>query len=90
MISTQILQSTIDGLKSITRADICILDTDGKPIAATFEIGNEYESSVLSFVESAADSQLLSGFLLFLFSFGSTDRSALICSSLTAQSFILS
>lgn len=65
MISTQILQSTIDGLKSITRADICILDTDGKPIAATFEIGNEYESSVLSFVESAADSQLLSGYQFF-------------------------
>ena len=35
MISNQILQSTIDGLKGITRIDLCIIDTEGKVLAAT-------------------------------------------------------
>ena len=30
MISNQILQNTIDGLKNITRIDLCIIDTEGK------------------------------------------------------------
>ena len=30
MISNQILQNTIDGLKGITRVDMCIIDTEGK------------------------------------------------------------
>ena len=28
MISNQILQNTIDGLKGITRIDLCIIDVD--------------------------------------------------------------
>mgnify|MGYP003377961443 CR=1 FL=1 len=35
MISNQILQNTIEGLKAITRIDLCILDTDGKVLAST-------------------------------------------------------
>ena len=35
MISNQILQSTIEGLKSITRIDLCVCDTDGKMLATT-------------------------------------------------------
>ena len=27
MISNQVLQTTIDGLKNITRIDICVMDT---------------------------------------------------------------
>ena len=30
MISNQILQNTIDGLKSISRVDLCVMDIDGK------------------------------------------------------------
>ena len=33
MISNQILQNTIDGLKAITRIDLCVMDTDGKSLA---------------------------------------------------------
>ena len=29
MISNQILQNTIEGLKGITRIDFCVMDTDG-------------------------------------------------------------
>ena len=33
MISNQILQNTIEGLKGITRIDFCVMDTDGKSLA---------------------------------------------------------
>ena len=49
MISNQILQTTIDGLKGITRIDLCICDTEGKVLASTFPDAEEYESSILSF-----------------------------------------
>lgn len=36
MISNQILQNTIEGLKAITRIDLCVMDVDGKVFASTF------------------------------------------------------
>ena len=33
MISNQILQNTIDGLKEITRVDLCVLDMEGQVLA---------------------------------------------------------
>ena len=32
MVSNQILQNTIDGLKGITRNDLCVIDTEGTEI----------------------------------------------------------
>ena len=49
MISNQILQSNIDGLKEITRIDLCVCDVEGKVLASTFEQAEEYESSILAF-----------------------------------------
>ena len=60
MISNQILLNTIEGLKSITRIDMCVMDTEGKVLATTFSGADEYESAVVAFVESPADSQLVS------------------------------
>ena len=65
MISNQILQSTIDGLKSITRVDICVMDTEGKALATTISNADEYENAVLTFVDSPADSQVLQGYQFF-------------------------
>lgn len=65
MISNQILQNTIDGLKSITRIDICVMDTEGKALATTINNAEEYENAVLAFVESPADSQVLQGYQFF-------------------------
>ncbi len=65
MISNQILQSTIDGLKGITRIDICVMDTEGKVLATTIENAEQYESAVLAFVASPADSQAISGYQFF-------------------------
>ena len=50
MISNQILQSNIEGLKEITRIDLCVCDVEGKVLASTFEHAEEYESSILAFV----------------------------------------
>ena len=65
MISNQILLNTIEGLKSITRIDMCVMDTEGKVLATTFSGADEYESAVVAFVESPADSQLVSEFQFF-------------------------
>lgn len=65
MISNQILQNTIEGLKAITRIDLSILDTDGKVLASTFVEQEHYEDSLDSFVESPADSQVIQGYQFF-------------------------
>ncbi len=49
MISNQILQDTIDGLKNITRTDLCVLDTEGKILASTFKDVDDCEEAVLAF-----------------------------------------
>jgi len=65
MISNQILQSTIEGLKGITRIDLCVMDTEGKTLATTINNADDYENAVLNFVESPADSQVLQGYQFF-------------------------
>ena len=65
MISNQILQSNIDGLKEITRIDLCVCDVEGKVLASTFERAEDYESSILAFATSPADSQVISGYQFF-------------------------
>lgn len=65
MISNQILQNTIDGLKGITRIDFCVIDTEGKVLATTFPDAEAYTGSVMAFIESPADSQVVQGFQFF-------------------------
>ena len=74
MISNQILQNTIEGLKlqntieglkGITRIDFCVMDTDGKALASTLSEQANYEEEVVSFVESPADSQVVQGCQFF-------------------------
>ncbi len=65
MISNQIIQSTLDGIKGIVRVDICVMDVEGKIAATTFEEAREYEEAVVSFVDSPADSQEVQGIQFF-------------------------
>jgi carbohydrate diacid regulator len=65
MISNQILQNTIDGLKGITRNDLCVIDTEGTVLASTFPEAEEFTDSALAFVESPADSQVVQGCQFF-------------------------
>lgn len=65
MISNQILQDTIEGIKAIARIDLCVMDTEGKALASTLRDTDEYEKSVLAFVDSPAESQMLQGYQFF-------------------------
>ncbi len=65
MISNQILQSTLEGLKNITRVDLCVCDTEGKVLASTYHDAEIRESDVATFADSPADSQVISGFQFF-------------------------
>ena len=65
MISNQILQSTVDGLKSITRTELAVCDVEGKLLASTFPDSEHNEDMVAAFAGSPADSQVINGFQFF-------------------------
>jgi len=65
MISNQILQSTIEGMKGISRMDFTVIDVDGKMIASTMEDAVDLEPAVVEFVKSPADSQEVQGYQFF-------------------------
>ena len=65
MISNQIMQNTIAGIKAIARVELFVADIDGKLVASTKTIGNNFENSVLEFVKSPADSQEIQGCQFF-------------------------
>ena len=65
MISNQILQSTIDGLKGITRTDFCVCDAEGVTLAGTSPNMSSYGEDVISFVNSPAESQVVGGCQFF-------------------------
>ena len=65
MISNQILQNTIDGLKGITRIDLCVINTEGKVLAATFAETENYIEAAETFADSPADSQVMQGCQFF-------------------------
>ena len=65
MISNQVLQNTIDGLKGIARVEFCIMDTDGKEIASTASNMSGCSAEAADFAKSPADSQEIKGFQYF-------------------------
>lgn len=64
MISNQILQSTIEGLKGIARVEFCVMDVDGKEVASTTDM-TECSKAAVEFAQSPADSQEIQGFQYF-------------------------
>ncbi len=65
MISNQILQNTIEGMRVITRLDFIVHDIDGKSIASTVEDTINLENATIEFVKSPADSQEVQGYQFF-------------------------
>lgn len=65
MISNQILQSTIEGLKGITKVELSVIDVDGKVLASTFKENINYHEAAAGFTQSPADSQEISGYQFF-------------------------
>ncbi|MBQ3516947.1 MAG: PucR family transcriptional regulator, partial [Lachnospiraceae bacterium] len=57
MISNQILQSTIDGIKGIARVDLTVADVDGKVIVTTHMSAPNLAGAIIEFAKSPADSQ---------------------------------
>ncbi len=65
MISNQILQTTIEGLKGITRIELSVIDPEGKVLASTLKDPGAFESAVANFAGSPADSQEMQGYQFF-------------------------
>ena len=65
MISNQVLQSTIDGLKGIARIDFTVFDTMGKVLVTTFQNCEIGENEVIDFAKSQADSQVVKGYQFY-------------------------
>ncbi|WP_230398783.1 PucR family transcriptional regulator [Novisyntrophococcus fermenticellae] len=65
MITSQVLQKTIDELRNITRIDLCVMNTDGSTIVTTFPDNEVNPDSISSFVNSAADSQVVQDYHFF-------------------------
>lgn len=65
MISNQILQNTIDGLKAIARVELCVMDVDGKEVAATMADMEKCSGAAVEFAQSPADSQEIQGYQYF-------------------------
>ena len=61
MISNQIIQSTIEELRGITRIDLCVLDVNGKEAASTFPAEDISGEILTAFVNSPAESQSFHG-----------------------------
>ena len=65
MISNQVLQNTLEGLREISRTEFCIIDTDGKTLASTYSEFEIQPQDIQAFVESQAASQLVKGYQYF-------------------------
>ncbi|MBR6400953.1 MAG: helix-turn-helix domain-containing protein [Firmicutes bacterium] len=80
MISNQILQNTIDGLKNITRRELSVVEREGKIVATTEEeMVNATIDNLGIFVASPAENQLVQGYQYFkVFDNGATEYIVMI------------
>ena len=65
MVSNQVLQSTIEGIKEITHLEICVMDAEGREITSTAPFFEEAAHAIPDFVASPADSQSAGPFQFF-------------------------
>lgn len=64
MISNQILQNTLDGLRQISGVELSVMDAEGKVAAGTADL-SACEATAAEFAASAADSQETAGYQYF-------------------------
>lgn len=65
MISNQILQTSLEGIKNITKAELWILDEEGLPIVSTNQALEIPREDILAFSRSPADSQEIQKYSFF-------------------------
>lgn len=59
MISSQVIRSSIEELKAISKVDLSVWDLEGKVVAATFESDEITPELIAGFASSPADSQVM-------------------------------
>lgn len=59
MISSQIIQTSLDELKAITKIDLCVYDLTGTIVATTVTQNDVEPNLIRSFADSPADSQVI-------------------------------
>ena len=65
MISNQVLQSTIEGIKEISRLDLCVMDAEGREVVSTQAVFQGAAAAIPEFAQSPADSQAVGSFQFF-------------------------
>ena len=64
MISNQVIKTSIDDLKAITRVDLGVYDLSGDEVAVTANMQSPEKEVIATFAESVADSQMVGSFHL--------------------------
>ncbi len=65
MISNQILQTTINGMKEIVGRDFCISDAEGTLLASTFGAEESSLHAAVAFAQTQAESEVAEGYHYF-------------------------
>lgn len=61
MITSQIIQTSLDELRAITKVDLCVFDLNGTVVATTMDNPSVRKDLIQSFAESPAVSQVIGG-----------------------------
>ena len=65
MVSNQVLQNTIEGIRDITHLEICVMDAEGREVASTAPVFADAVPVIPDFALSPADSQSAGPFQFF-------------------------
>ena len=65
MLSNHKIQLMLEEMRDISKTDMAVYTEKGKMVASTFEPEMDMEDAVVSFAESMAESQMLSGSFFF-------------------------
>ncbi len=61
MVSNQILQSTIEGIKTISANDVCVIDAEGALLASTFQGADAHKATAMGFVQDQSQISKIEG-----------------------------
>lgn len=89
MLSSQIIQKSIEDLNAITKVEISVYDLEGKRVAATPEGGSFDASFIQSFLESPADSQEAAGSQFMRIKDEGKDAYILTAQGITQESYMV-
>ena len=89
MILSQVLQKSIDELRTITRIELCVLDLKGQVVVSTFERDEIPTEAVQQFADSAAESQVIHGYHFLKIFDGRTVEYILMAKGSTEDAYMI-